>query len=915
MNEELKIIIRAVTDNAKKEIKKVRDELNKIEDGKESVAKIKEEFAGIGKAATVAVATVTALTAAMSGLAQQAKEAQKSQGRLTAAFANAGLGAEQAQTTFTNLFRFLGEADQSTEAANLLVKLTDNEKDLAEWTTILQGVYATFPDSLPVEALAESANETAKVGQITGNLADALNWAGVSEDAFNEKLAATNSEAEREALIRSTLTSLYGNAAALYEQNNAGLIANNEAQANLNIELAKASSYLTPLLTAISNMAATLLQVLAPALRTITNVLIVLVQWVATAAKAIASFFGLSTKATSNTAAAVSGLGSSLGGVNKGIGTLNKGLGAANKQAEKLKKQTMGFDELNIIADNSSASSSADIGSAAGGGSVGGGSVGSIGSIGDLGLGAVKQDLEQVEKKLQAVLTLAGLVGAAILAWKILDIITDPAINLGAAFKKIGGYALIIVGALVTIQAYSDAWANGINWGNMAALIGGLTAVVIGVALAYGTLAAQIAIVAAGFALVILGVVDFIENGATLQNTILIIGGAVAVAVGLATAGLSVLVAAIIGAVTAVAALTAAILLEKPAIMSVEEAQEALTAAKEKAIEAENSYINAVDNAESAMQRLKDAEAAAGVTGEELYKQVQSGTLDYANMTDAQKEVYKAYLDNEQKQKDLKAATEELNAAKKAETIASYENQLALAKESGNYNDFKKSVVEAFEKGELTAAEARELIGKSMSEMGDDAQKTFMKDLPNSIKDGLDPSKYETTRKKIADWFKQAWKDCKNAFSDAGEWFAGVGKKVGEALSGAFKEVINWILGKIEDTVNKPFKMINSGIDILNKVPGINISKLSMISIPKLATGGIVTSSVLANIGEAGREAVLPLDRNTEWQDALADKIAAKNNTPSKIVLMLDGKELGYAAINSINGITKQTGSLQLAIV
>ena len=50
---------------------------------------------------------------------------------------------------------------------------------------------------LPIEGMIESANETAKVGEVTGSLADALNWVGISEDAFNEKLAACSSESER----------------------------------------------------------------------------------------------------------------------------------------------------------------------------------------------------------------------------------------------------------------------------------------------------------------------------------------------------------------------------------------------------------------------------------------------------------------------------------------------------------------------------------------------------------------------------------------------------------------------------------------------------------------------------------------------------------------------------------------------
>ena len=95
---------------------------------------------------------------------------------------------------------------------------------------------------------------------------------------------------------------------------------------------------------------------------------------------------------------------------------------------------------------------------------------------------------------------------------------------------------------------------------------------------------------------------------------------------------------------------------------------------------------------------------------------------------------------------------------------------------------------------------------------------------------------------------------------------------------------------------------------------GFNISTISAPRIPYLANGGIVNSATLAMIGERGKEAVLPLENNTGWMDALADKLSARNNAPSKIVLMLDSKELGYATINSINNITSQTGRLQLNV-
>jgi hypothetical protein len=90
---------------------------------------------------------------------------------------------------------------------------------------------------------------------------------------------------------------------------------------------------------------------------------------------------------------------------------------------------------------------------------------------------------------------------------------------------------------------------------------------------------------------------------------------------------------------------------------------------------------------------------------------------------------------------------------------------------------------------------------------------------------------------------------------------------------------------------------------------------ISVPQIPKLARGGIVDQATLALIGERGKEAVVPLENNTEWIDKLVERLTSRQQAPSKIVLMLDGKELGWANINTINNITRQTGALQLQLV
>lgn len=101
---------------------------------------------------------------------------------------------------------------------------------------------------------------------MTGSLADALNWAGVNEEDFQAKLDACNTEAEREALIRSTLIGLYDDAAMSYEENASGVLAQNEAQMKLNENMAKIGKLMTPINSMLSEFGVQILQVIVPIL-------------------------------------------------------------------------------------------------------------------------------------------------------------------------------------------------------------------------------------------------------------------------------------------------------------------------------------------------------------------------------------------------------------------------------------------------------------------------------------------------------------------------------------------------------------------------------------------------------------------------------------------------------------------------
>ena len=205
--------------------------------------KLKGGLVAGAKAAGAALAAIG--TAAVAGvkllldLSESTEEYRVAQGKLNTAFQAAGFSTETASTAYKSLYAVLGDTDNATESAQLLAQLATSEQDVATWADIAAGVQGTFGDALPINSLIEASNETAKVGQVTGALADALNWVGISEDEFNEKLAACSDETERTALITETLSAQYQNATDIFKENNATVMAAREAQAELDDALAR----------------------------------------------------------------------------------------------------------------------------------------------------------------------------------------------------------------------------------------------------------------------------------------------------------------------------------------------------------------------------------------------------------------------------------------------------------------------------------------------------------------------------------------------------------------------------------------------------------------------------------------------------------------------------------------------------
>lgn len=198
---------------------------------------LKKGLASAGKAAAVGIGAITTAAGAAVGgllaLEQSTEEYRIAMGRLNTAFESAGYSADTAQQAYRSFYGILGDTDTATEASQLLASLADSAEDVSVWTDIAAGVAGTFGDALPIESLIESANETARVGQVTGTLADALNWASISEDDFNTKLESCSSESERNQLIMETLAGQYDEASDAFYRNNEALVASRNAQAQM----------------------------------------------------------------------------------------------------------------------------------------------------------------------------------------------------------------------------------------------------------------------------------------------------------------------------------------------------------------------------------------------------------------------------------------------------------------------------------------------------------------------------------------------------------------------------------------------------------------------------------------------------------------------------------------------------------
>lgn len=241
----------------------------------EDAGKEASNFGDYLKAGAV-IEGIKGIGSAISDLSEETQEYRKIMGSLEVSSENAGYSAEQTEQTYRQLYGVLGDDQTAATTTANLQALGMSQRELTELTNAAIGAWAKYGDSIPIDGLAESVNETIRAGQVTGTFADVLNWGSkegetfgvtmkaateenkewnesvadceTAEDYFNLALQEAGSQAERQNLVMQALASQgLSDAGKAWRENNEDLVAANEAQADFAENAAELSEKVAPI--------------------------------------------------------------------------------------------------------------------------------------------------------------------------------------------------------------------------------------------------------------------------------------------------------------------------------------------------------------------------------------------------------------------------------------------------------------------------------------------------------------------------------------------------------------------------------------------------------------------------------------------------------------------------------------------
>ena len=261
----------------------------------------------VATAITNAISAIGDLVGALLDLSEATEEYRSMQAKLEGSSKTFGYSFDFAKSKYEEFYKYLGDDQMATNAITNLMGIgaeTDTVSKLAEGAT---GVWASYGDSIPIESLTESINETITVGKVTGTMADTINWAKDAnvnlndalkgnkdaqkafndaleeglpvEDAFNEALAKITDEQERADVVAKFLNQTYGDSKKTYDEMSDSILDANEAELKLKDTQAQLGEAVSPVNTALTNMKTQALEAITPLIEKLVNGFMNLYNW------------------------------------------------------------------------------------------------------------------------------------------------------------------------------------------------------------------------------------------------------------------------------------------------------------------------------------------------------------------------------------------------------------------------------------------------------------------------------------------------------------------------------------------------------------------------------------------------------------------------------------------------------------
>lgn len=232
-----------------KDAAKATDDFNGAGGGKGGIGDLIGQLGSLKKMLVggAVVAGLKATSDAIIGIVDETEEYRKIMGTLETSSQAAGYTAEQTAESYEYLYGVLGDTQTAATTVANLQAIGLAQGDLRGMIDSVIGAWATYGDSIPIDGLAEAVNETIQAGKVTGTFADVLNWAGVSEDEFNAKLAAANDSTERAQIVLNQLANQgLPETGKAWRDANGDVVAYNESQMKLDEAMGQLGETLAP---------------------------------------------------------------------------------------------------------------------------------------------------------------------------------------------------------------------------------------------------------------------------------------------------------------------------------------------------------------------------------------------------------------------------------------------------------------------------------------------------------------------------------------------------------------------------------------------------------------------------------------------------------------------------------------------